>query len=199
MSNLLFVQMSGVPGAGKTTIAHAIAGQIGAVVIDHDVTKSALLDANIPVAIAGHASYMVLDAMARHLLQQGHSVIFDSPCLYSELLERGQKLAAETGAQYRYIECILENLDELDHRLRTRPCWRSQLTGVYAPPTEGSGKTQAGAEIFRDWMANMKRPANNYLVIDTARPLAVCVQEVLAYLKTDKPASNVLIDGNSIP
>src|SRR5205085_3777520 len=129
-----------VPGAGKTTIAHAIAGQIGAVVIDHDVTKSALLDANIPVAIAGHASYMVLDAIARHLLQQGHSVIFDSPCLYEQLLTRGQQLAAETDAQYRYVECILENLDELDRRLQARPRWRSQLAGVYAPPTEGSGK-----------------------------------------------------------
>ena len=171
MASLVFVQMSGVPGAGKTTIAHAIAGQIGAVVIDHDVTKSALLDANVPVTMAGQASYMVLDALARHLLQQGHSVIFDSPCFYEQLLTRGQRLAAQTGAQYRYIECVLENLDELDRRLQTRPRLRSQLAGVYAPPTEGSGKTQAGAEIFRDRMANMKRPAGGYLVLDTSRPL----------------------------
>jgi len=199
MSNLLFVQMSGVPGAGKTTVAHAIAGQIGAVVIDHDVTKSALLDANVPVAIAGHASYRVLDAMVRHLLQQGHSVIFDSPCLYTELLERGQLLAEETGAQYRYVECILADLDELDQRLRTRPRWRSQLAGVYTPLTEGSGKAQAGAEIFREWMVTMKRPVNGYLTLDTSRPLAVCVQETLSYLKTAKTDSNVLIDGNAIP
>jgi predicted kinase len=89
MPNPFFVQMSGAPGAGKTTIASAIAQQTGAVVIDHDVTKSALLAAAVPVPIAGHASYTVLDALARHLLQQGHSVIFDSPCFYQELLERG--------------------------------------------------------------------------------------------------------------
>ena len=32
MTELMFIQMSGVPGAGKTTIAHAIARRIGAVV-----------------------------------------------------------------------------------------------------------------------------------------------------------------------
>lgn len=70
-----FIQMSGVPGAGKSTIASAVARQTGAVVIDHDVTKSALLVAAVPADLAGRASYDVLDALARHLLQQGHSVI----------------------------------------------------------------------------------------------------------------------------
>jgi predicted kinase len=60
MAGLLFVQMSGVPGAGKTTLAHAIAPRIGAVVIDHDVTKSALLEAGVPVALARPASYQVM-------------------------------------------------------------------------------------------------------------------------------------------
>src|SRR2546423_608664 len=113
--------MSGAPGSGKTTLAHAIAGRIGAAVIDHDVTKSALLAADVPAAIAGRASYAVLDALAQHLLAQRHSVIFDSPCFYEELLERGQRLARQAGAQYRYIECVVEDLHELDRRLRTRP------------------------------------------------------------------------------
>jgi predicted kinase len=64
----LFIQMSGAPGSGKTTIAHAIARRINAVVIDHDVTKSALLEANVPLALAGSASYQVLGAIAQHLL-----------------------------------------------------------------------------------------------------------------------------------
>jgi predicted kinase len=82
----LFIQMSGAPGSGKTTIAHALAKRIGAVVIDHDVTKSALLDANVPASIAGAASYQALNDLARHLLEQGYNVIFDSPCFYVELL-----------------------------------------------------------------------------------------------------------------
>lgn len=178
----VFIQMSGVPGAGKTTIARAVAGHIGAVVVDHDVTKTALLDADIPAADAGYASYMVLDAVARHVLAQGFSVVFDSPCLYAELLERGQQLAATAGAAYRYIECRIDDLDELDRRLRTRTRSRSQLAGVYAAPTEGSGKAVSGAQVFREAIANMKRPAEGYLLLDTSRPVEVCVREAIAYV-----------------
>lgn len=60
--------MSGAPGSGKITVARPVAKAIGAVVIDHDMTKSALLAAEIPAGDAGRASYMVLDALARHLL-----------------------------------------------------------------------------------------------------------------------------------
>jgi predicted kinase len=180
----MFIQMSGVPGSGKTTIAHAIAGHIGAVVIDHDVTKSALLEADVPVTLAGRASYQVLEAIARHLLNQGHSVVFDSPCFYTELLERGQRLAQEAHVPYRYIECMVEDLDELDRRLRTRPRLPSQLVGVYVSPSEGSGKSQSGEAIFRNWITNMKRPKANYLVLDTIRPLNVCLKTTLAYITT---------------
>lgn len=191
MGRLIFVQMSGVPGAGKTTLARALAPLIGAVVIDHDVTKSALLEADVPVELAGRASYSVLDAVARHLLQQGQSVIFDSPCFYEELLQRGQKLAQETGAAYRYIECRVADLDELDRRLRTRTRLPSQLADIYTAPTPGSGKTQAGPEMFRNWSANMKRPASAYLVLDTARSLTLCLAEALVYTETGQGVDSV--------
>lgn len=182
MSNLFFVQMSGAPGSGKTTIARAIANATGAVVIDHDVTKSALLAAEVPVALAGRASYQLLDALARHLLKQGHSVIFDSPCFYEELLARGQQLAQEHGATYRYIECILHVLDELDRRLRTRERMRSQVAGVYAPTATDSGTTTSGEQRFRNWIANMKRPKSNYLTIDTTQSIERCTAQAIQYI-----------------
>jgi predicted kinase len=174
--------MSGVPGSGKTTIARAIAQRIGAIVIDHDITKSALLEAHMPAAIAGAASYSVLNAVARHLLQQGHSVIFDSPCFYEELLERGQQLAQAAHARYRYVECVVTDLAEIDRRLRTRSRMPSQVAGVWAPPTVGSGKTQTGADVFQDWIANMKRPAAGYLTLDTTQPLDMCIEAAIAYI-----------------
>lgn len=187
MPNQFFVQMSGVPGAGKSTIARVVARQTGAVIIDHDVTKSALLAAAVPVAMAGRASYLVLDALARHLLQQGHSVIFDSPCFYQELLQRGQKLAQEANVSYRYIECVLADLTELDRRLRTRLHLPSQITGVDAAPSVGSGKAAVNQEVFRDWIANMKRPVGGYLTLDTQQPVDFCVQQALLYIQSGKP------------
>ena len=38
----LFIQMSGAPGAGKTTLAQGIAPVLDAVIIDHDVSKTGL-------------------------------------------------------------------------------------------------------------------------------------------------------------
>lgn len=177
-----FIQMSGVPGAGKTTVATALGQRLGAVVIDHDVTKSALLAAQVPADIAGGVSYAVLNALARHLLSQGHSVIFDSPCLYAELLQRGQHLAQEAGAAYRYIECVVNDIAELDRRLRSRERMPSQVAGVWSAPTAGSGKTQTGEQMFRDWMANMKRPAMPFLVLDTMLPHEHSIATALAYV-----------------
>lgn len=78
----------------------------------------------------------------------------------------------------------VEDLDELDRRLRTRTRLPSQLAGVLVAPTAGSGKTQTGEQVFREWMANMKRPASPYLVLHTSRPLDVCSKEALAYIET---------------
>lgn len=189
MSDLVFIQMSGAPGAGKTTLARAIAPQIGAVIIDHDITKSALLEATVPPSTAGAASYTVLDALARDLLRQGWSVIFDSPCLYGELLERGQRLAHEAGARYRYIECWLADLDALDHRLRTRSRLPSQLSGIRVPPAIGTGKTEINDAVFREWIDTMKRPTENYLVIDTTQPLESYITTALAYIRNDGTTS----------
>jgi predicted kinase len=179
----LFIQMSGAPGSGKTTIAKGIAHRIGAVVIDHDVTKSALLAADVPVDLAGAASYQVLGAMAQHLLSQGFHVIFDSPCYYRELLERGQQLAQAAGATYLYIECLVADLDELDRRLRTRPSLPSQVTGVYLSPADGNGQTPPGSAVFQEWITGMKRPLSNYLLLDTTRPLAVNLEKAMLYIK----------------
>ena len=182
---LLYLQMSGAPGSGKTTLARALAPSVEAVVLDHDVTKSALLRAGVEPASAGRASYLLLGALAGDLLAQGHSVIVDSPCLYDELLARGQRLAREARAAYRYIECRVEDLEELDRRLRSRTPLPSQLRGVRsAPPPPGTGKGRVGDEVFLAWIRGMKRPETPYLVVDGMQPLARCVERALAYLRS---------------
>ncbi len=41
---MFFLQMSGYPGSGKSTLAKEISKNTGAVVVDHDVVKSALMN-----------------------------------------------------------------------------------------------------------------------------------------------------------
>src|SRR5262245_47690816 len=164
----MLVQMSGAPGSGKSTVARHLVRHRALVALDHDVTKSALLQTGTPAGPAGRESYAVLLALAGDLLAQGHGVIIDSPCYYDPLLAAGLALAQRHGVAYRYIECVTEDLDLLDERLRTRTASASQRRSVEP-------------DLFRSWIAGMKRP-ETYLRLDTSRPLDTCLAEALAYL-----------------
>ena len=176
----MLVQMSGAPGSGKSAIARALARQRGLVIIDHDVVKNAQLSAGLPFAQAGKLSYTVMIALAEDLLRQGHQVVIDSPCFYNELLEAGQAAADRAGARYRYIECVTDDLDILDQRLRTRHPLPSQVAGVYDEPRDGSRRP--GPDVFRDWIDNMRRPSSGWIRIDTTRPIEECVEAALKLL-----------------
>ena len=54
------MQMSGWMGSGKSTIATAFGRETGAVVLDHDTTKTAVMAVGIAHPPAGAASYEVL-------------------------------------------------------------------------------------------------------------------------------------------
>lgn len=121
---MFFLQMSGVPGSGKSTLARQIGKATGAIVIDHDIVKSALLKSldarNLDVRTTGSVSYDIEWALIDFYLSQGHCVIFDSPCFYQEMLEKGQGLSKKHQANYKYIECYLDDYIEINKRLKTR-------------------------------------------------------------------------------
>jgi adenylate kinase family enzyme len=75
LEGVFFLQMSGFPGAGKSTLAREIGKRTGAVVIDHDVVKSALLhaidDGTIDPKLAGKISYNIDWSLIEFQLSQG--------------------------------------------------------------------------------------------------------------------------------
>ena len=73
-------QMSGVPGSGKSSVAAYFVARFGAVAVDYDVIKTAVLDAGVDPAGSGKPAYEVMYALARQVVGQGHPVVMDCPC-----------------------------------------------------------------------------------------------------------------------
>jgi len=171
---MFFVQMSGFPGSGKSTLASEIAKRTGAIIIDHDVVKTALLesiDVEVDPKLAGKISYNIDWSLIESFLSQGQKVIFDSPCLYEEMITKGTALANKYNVPYKYVECYLDDFDEINLRLKNRESKISQIKEVKS------------IEGFRFTIENSKKPDHHKcLVVDTSQPLDSYIQEVLEYI-----------------
>ncbi|MGH0425997.1 AAA family ATPase [Bacillus pretiosus] len=172
---MFFLQMSGFPGSGKSTVSKYIAKLTGAVIVDHDVLKSALLQSlemkGVESTIVGGVSYDIEWALINSYLEQGHSVILDSPCLYEGMVEKGIKLSNKHGVKYKYIEYYLNDMEEINHRLQTRKRMASQI-----------GKVDSEV-AFKKWLNGSKRPSNTeYLIVDSDKPLERYAQKMMDYM-----------------
>lgn len=175
MNFLFFLQLSGHPGSGKSTLAKQIIQHVDAVIVDHDVTKSALLKSlshsTFEDGEIGKIAYEMDWTLVEYYLSLGKSVILDSPCLYDDMLTLGIFLSIHYQANYRYIECVIHDVDELNQRLQSRQRKMSQIKSVTT-------------ENFHRTLSNCKRPTGHEILkIDTTKSTEDHMEAVLHYLK----------------
>lgn len=172
---MYFIQMSGVPGSGKSTLAKAISQNLDIVIVDHDTTKTALLEQVKDVLLnneVGKLSYHLDWAIVESLMIQNQNIIFDSPCLYDEILRKGTYLADKYGYNYKYVECINEDFVEVSRRLRERETKLSQI------------KEFESYEIFFSALNNSKKPkGDSFITVNSSKKLETYLMEVLNYIR----------------
>ena len=148
---LTFIQMHGEPGSGKSTLARALGARLPAVVIDKDLIASGAILAGVPFANAGAVAYEALWLLLPSVLDQGHSVIHDSPCYWPKIEDTGRAIAARRRARYEMVE-VTADPDIVESRLATRQALESNPVGRLTALRPG-----------------MYRPSTPHLVLDSSR------------------------------
>lgn len=171
---MYFVQMSGVPGSGKSTLAKAISNERDFIIVDHDTTKTALLEQLTDNSLTnkiGELSYYLDWKIIESLLIQKKSVIFDSPCLYDEIVEKGTDLAKKYGYKYKYVECVNKNFNDVTKRLSMR---KKQLSQI---------EKYASYDIFLRALKSSKKPQHHKVIkVDTSKILSTYLEDVINYI-----------------
>lgn len=171
---MFFLQMAGFPGSGKSTLSRRIAKITGAIIIDHDISKSSILksigDSNLELKVLGMTSYNIDWALIEFYLSQSYDVIFDSPCFYPEMIERGSSLSKKYNAKYKYVECYLNDYQEISKRLQNRERMISQISDT-------------SEEEFENNVNESKRPNDiQCLRVDSSQPIEKYLINVLNYI-----------------
>jgi len=134
---------SGLPGAGKTTLAKRLAAHLGAVYLRADTIEAALRDGGI--ADVGGLGYSVGYVSATENLRLGNSVVADSVNPWQLTRDAWRRAAAVAGRSWVDVEIICS--DPHEHRRRveeraidipslTPPTWQQVLDRDYHPWTD---------------------------------------------------------------
>jgi len=147
------IVFSGLPGAGKTTLARDVAARLGAVFLRVDVIEQAILGALPGDVELGAAGYAVAHGLAESNLSLGARVVAD--CVNPSQLSRAVWRAVAQRASTAILEVEVVCTDRVEHRRRLEQR-RADIAGHQLPTWEDVERLS-----YEAW-------TEPHLVIDTA-------------------------------
>jgi predicted kinase len=165
------IVFTGLPGAGKSAIAEALAVELNAPVYSKDWLEAPILQTElVPRERLGSLGYELLTALARRQLMFGQTAILDSVASTTSIRSAWRVLAEEYEADRFVIECVCS--DERIHRSRmlgrTRniPGW---LELEWADVERVRGRFEPWSEVR--------------LILDSIEPLQCNVKKAVRYVE----------------
>jgi predicted kinase len=167
---VVLIVMSGLPGAGKSSIAQALGRRLAAPVLSVDPVEAAMWRAGIGRdEPTGLAAYVVVETLASEIMTLGQAVIVDAVNDVVEAREQWRGLAHRQGATLRFVEVVCS--DHAMHRRRLEG--RQRDIDGFPEPTWAS--VEARRKNFEAW-------DENRLVLDSTAPIADNVEAVVTHL-----------------
>lgn len=101
--------ISGLPGAGKSTVAESLAEKLAVPLFSVDPIESSIIRSGLKRSFeTGLAAYIVAETLADEQLKRGLSVIIDAVNPVQEARDAWHNLARTHNATLIIIECVLE-------------------------------------------------------------------------------------------
>lgn len=177
----MIVQLAGLPGTGKSTLARELARNLGptTLLLDKDRVRDALFGPHLVTYTREQDDFCVhvmhLTAV-RHLTKHPEAaVVLDGrTCSRRYQVEDVKQLAEETGRPLRIIECVCPD-DVASARLHQ----------------DARAGTHPAANRDPDLHRRLKAAAEPITVpalrLDTSAPVPDCTRTALAYLRAETP------------
>jgi predicted kinase len=133
----MLIAFSGLPGAGKTTIARSLAKRLGATYLRIDTIEDELLSMDGASLVDRGAGYCVAYALAEENLMLGRSVVADCVNPISLTRDAWRKVALRAGVRIVEARVVCSDVRKHELRISSRPAG-----------TRGSSWTEVRARLI---------------------------------------------------
>jgi predicted kinase len=171
----------GLPAAGKTTLARAVAATNCLPLLDRDILKASAVQFHLEDAKAGELSYAQLLLLAEQQLALRLGVVIDGPFTRDDQLTPFIALGRMLDVPVKVIHCVVA-LDILKDRIRRRD---GQVTSVQWSGDSGVAKLNTRLEedmAARSLLFPKAVAGADLLTVDTSQPPESCLETVQRWL-----------------